>query len=212
MAQDSDDDECPVCAQRMILPTAVPVLSWKVSVTVASLGPASKRARVCSDEAGPSSRTKTREHSNEQEYESPQREPETSATSSERYYWLYEGPITVIKLSPAVVLFTPKMAQDSDDDECPVCAQKMILPTAVPGCGHKFCFLCIKGAAFRTQERLCPMCRGNVSVSIFRSPAMRNVTLDMHDPESPTVTRELQKSKSDGTGWRFCRVLFLLTS
>ncbi|KAK6052485.1 WWE domain protein [Cooperia oncophora] len=34
---------------------------------------------------------KTREHSNEQEYESPQREPETSATSSERYYWLYEG-------------------------------------------------------------------------------------------------------------------------
>ncbi|KAK6026671.1 WWE domain protein [Ostertagia ostertagi] len=89
---------------------------------------------------------------------------------------------------------------EEDDDECPICAQKMILPTAVPGCGHKFCFLCIKGAAFRTQERLCPMCRGNVSTSIFRSPAMRNITIDMHDPESPTVAEKPSRPKSDCSG------------
>ncbi|VDO41506.1 unnamed protein product, partial [Haemonchus placei] len=75
-----------------------------------------------------------------------------------------------------------KMAEDSDD-ECPVCAQKMILPTTVPGCGHKFCFLCIKGkfmcAVFRTNEHLCPMCRGEVSTSIFRNPAIRGISLDM---------------------------------
>ncbi|KAK5982597.1 E3 ubiquitin-protein ligase [Trichostrongylus colubriformis] len=92
------------------------------------------------------------------------------------------------------------MMQDDDDEECPVCAQKMILPTSVPGCGHKFCFLCIKGAAFRTEERLCPMCRGTVNPSIFRSPAMRGVTLDMHDPESPTVAAGPSRAKSDSPG------------
>nr|CDJ96656.1 Zinc finger and WWE domain containing protein [Haemonchus contortus] len=96
------------------------------------------------------------------------------------------------------------MAEDSDD-ECPVCAQKMILPTTVPGCGHKFCFLCIKGAVFRTNEHLCPMCRGEVSTSIFRSPAIRGINLDMHDPESPSVAARSPISKSDGAGSRLKR-------
>ncbi|PIO76979.1 zinc finger, C3HC4 type [Teladorsagia circumcincta] len=100
---------------------------------------------------------------------------------------------------------------EEEDDECPICAQKMILPTAVPECGHKFCFLCIKGAAFRTQERSCPMCRGNVSTSIFRSPAMRDITLDMHDPESPTVTAKPLRRKLDCSGWLFHIVMFFVS-
>ncbi|XGW22406.1 hypothetical protein V3C99_004992 [Haemonchus contortus] len=93
------------------------------------------------------------------------------------------------------------MTEDSDD-ECPVCAQKMILPTTVPGCGHKFCFLCIKGVVLRTNEHLCPMCRGEVSMSIFRSPAMRDISLDMHDPESPSVAARPSISKSNGADFR----------
>ncbi|EYB92705.1 hypothetical protein Y032_0191g1327 [Ancylostoma ceylanicum] len=87
---------------------------------------------------------------------------------------------------------------DDDDDECPVCFQKMILPTAVPGCGHKFCFLCIKGAAIREGETTCPTCRGDVSPSIFKMPVNRGAALDMHDPESPSVTLKLSRPTSSG--------------
>ncbi|CAJ0593453.1 unnamed protein product [Cylicocyclus nassatus] len=79
------------------------------------------------------------------------------------------------------------MPADDDDDECTVCYQKMILPTTVPGCGHRFCFLCIKGAAAIGNESNCPKCRGEVSDAIFKRPKARGVTLDMHDPESPSV-------------------------
>ncbi|VDN34485.1 unnamed protein product, partial [Cylicostephanus goldi] len=79
------------------------------------------------------------------------------------------------------------MPVDDDDDECTVCYQKMILPTTVPGCGHRFCFLCIKGAAAIGNESNCPKCRGEVSDAIFKRPKAHGVTLDMHDPESPSV-------------------------
>ncbi|VDL71043.1 unnamed protein product [Nippostrongylus brasiliensis] len=93
------------------------------------------------------------------------------------------------------------MTSEPDDDECPVCAQKMILPTAVPACGHKFCFLCIKGAAFGTQTFLCPMCRGEVAPTLFRNPAAQNLALDMRDPESPTVSlKPPQKSQPCSSG------------
>ncbi|RCN50306.1 WWE domain protein [Ancylostoma caninum] len=85
-----------------------------------------------------------------------------------------------------------------DDDECPVCFQKMILPTAVPACGHKFCFLCIKGAAIREGETTCPTCRGDVSPSIFKKPVDRGATLDMHDPESPSVALKSSRPRSSG--------------
>ncbi|VDP03846.1 unnamed protein product [Heligmosomoides polygyrus] len=88
------------------------------------------------------------------------------------------------------------MVEDGDDEECPVCAQKMILPTAVPSCGHKFCFLCIKGAAFRTASSLCPICRGEVSNSTFRSPIVHNVALDMRDPDSPSISLPSSSSRN----------------
>ncbi|VDM79934.1 unnamed protein product [Strongylus vulgaris] len=105
-----------------------------------------------------------------------------------------------------------------DDDECPVCYQKMILPTKVPACGHTFCFLCIKGlhmgpaklisltysdvdlpgAATRFGENLCPMCRGEISPAIFKRPKAHGVTLDMHDPESPSVQLAVTKPTTSG--------------
>lgn len=30
-------------------------------------------------------------------------------------------------------------------DECPICYQEFAYKTELPDCGHKFCFLCIKG-------------------------------------------------------------------
>lgn len=33
-------------------------------------------------------------------------------------------------------------------DECPICYQEFAYKTELPDCGHKFCFLCIKGLLF----------------------------------------------------------------
>lgn len=33
-------------------------------------------------------------------------------------------------------------------DECPICYQEFTYKTELPDCGHKFCFLCIKGLFF----------------------------------------------------------------
>ncbi|KAK6728091.1 hypothetical protein RB195_005627 [Necator americanus] len=87
---------------------------------------------------------------------------------------------------------------DNDDEECPVCYQKMILPTTVPACGHRFCFLCIKGAAIREGETFCPMCRGDISPSIFKRPVVRGAILDMHDPDSPSLSAKPTRSTSTG--------------
>ncbi|KHJ89643.1 zinc finger, C3HC4 type [Oesophagostomum dentatum] len=90
------------------------------------------------------------------------------------------------------------MVFEDDDEECSVCYQKMILPTVVPACGHRFCFLCIKGAASREGENTCPKCRGEVSPSIFKRPKATGVTLDMHDPESPSVDPAFARPTSSG--------------
>ncbi|CAJ0920563.1 unnamed protein product, partial [Mesorhabditis belari] len=73
-------------------------------------------------------------------------------------------------------------------DECPVCTLKMIMPTAVNGCGHKFCFLCIKGVALENAgESLCPMCRGPVDINQFRKVIDPSLQLTMRDPEDSTT-------------------------
>ncbi|CAJ0575344.1 unnamed protein product, partial [Mesorhabditis spiculigera] len=70
------------------------------------------------------------------------------------------------------------------DDDCPICTQKMLLPTAVDGCGHKFCFLCIKGVALSViAAPLCPMCRGPLNPAQFRKVVDKHLLIDMSDPE-----------------------------
>lgn len=49
-----------------------------------------------------------------------------------------EGPISDVDDS---------LVQHGPDkcDECPICYQEFAYKTELPDCGHKFCFLCIKG-------------------------------------------------------------------
>ncbi|EFO26284.1 WWE domain-containing protein [Loa loa] len=72
-----------------------------------------------------------------------------------------EGPIVDVDDS----LRRPKNC-----DECPICYQEFAYKTELPDCGHKFCFLCIKGAALR--QGACPLCRKSIPCNIFLDPVL----------------------------------------
>uniref|UniRef100_A0A915PQS4 E3 ubiquitin-protein ligase n=1 Tax=Setaria digitata TaxID=48799 RepID=A0A915PQS4_9BILA len=58
-------------------------------------------------------------------------------------------------------------------DECPICYQEFAYKTELPDCGHKFCFLCIKGVALR--HGACPLCRKRIPCSIFLDPVVKTL-------------------------------------
>lgn len=41
-----------------------------------------------------------------------------------------------------------RVVSQPNDDVCPICYQQYTFKTELPECGHKFCFLCIKGLLF----------------------------------------------------------------
>ncbi|XP_055638117.1 E3 ubiquitin-protein ligase rnf146 [Toxorhynchites rutilus septentrionalis] len=70
----------------------------------------------------------------------------------------------------------PEQADDKLDPEivkleCPVCLQTCIHPARLP-CGHVFCFLCVKGVAFK--NRRCAMCRRDIPPSYLEHPQLVN--------------------------------------
>ncbi|KAM3721643.1 E3 ubiquitin-protein ligase [Dirofilaria immitis] len=63
-----------------------------------------------------------------------------------------------------------RQQQIEKNDECPICYQEFAYKTELPDCGHKFCFLCIKGVALR--HGACPLCRKNIPSSLFLDPVL----------------------------------------
>ncbi|PAA94044.1 hypothetical protein BOX15_Mlig011180g1, partial [Macrostomum lignano] len=55
-------------------------------------------------------------------------------------------------------------------DECAVCLSPMVHPVSLPVCPHRFCFLCIKGAALRSMR--CPLCRSRIPADFFARPRL----------------------------------------
>jgi len=53
--------------------------------------------------------------------------------------------------------------------ECAICLLPYNLPVEIP-CGHRFCFLCIKGVCARNSR--CPLCRQTVPADYFYEPKM----------------------------------------
>ncbi|XP_037934350.1 E3 ubiquitin-protein ligase rnf146 isoform X2 [Teleopsis dalmanni] len=55
--------------------------------------------------------------------------------------------------------------------ECPICLQSCIHPARLP-CGHIFCFLCVKGVAYK--NRRCAMCRREIPPEFLDHPQLVN--------------------------------------
>lgn len=77
------------------------------------------------------------------------------------------------------------VSSDSEDDtnaersvpmECPICLQTCIHPARLP-CGHIFCFLCVKGVAYK--NRRCAMCRREIPVRFLEHPQLVNGVEDL---------------------------------
>ncbi|XP_017107785.2 uncharacterized protein Rnf146 isoform X4 [Drosophila bipectinata] len=67
---------------------------------------------------------------------------------------------------------TPTPGEDTAAPlECPICLQTCIHPARLP-CGHIFCFLCVKGVAYK--NRRCAMCRREIPAEFLDHPQLVN--------------------------------------
>ncbi|CAG9538708.1 unnamed protein product [Cercopithifilaria johnstoni] len=73
-------------------------------------------------------------------------------------------------------------------DECPICYQEFAHKIELPDCGHKYCFLCIKGVALR--HGACPLCRKRIPSSIFLDPVLTTFA------DQPTTIRAVAPGES----------------
>ena len=89
------------------------------------------------------------------------------------------------------------------DNECGICRDEMILPYTL-GCGHKFCFLCLKGAvqsssssSARTLSSNCPQCRAPF---VLKSVTLTSSSSNSGSPlgHSPTHTPLNQSGETVG--------------
>uniref|UniRef100_A0A914VGI4 E3 ubiquitin-protein ligase n=1 Tax=Plectus sambesii TaxID=2011161 RepID=A0A914VGI4_9BILA len=85
------------------------------------------------------------------------------------------------------------------DAECAVCLQNCTFPVKLPPCAHVFCFLCIKGAAFRSGR--CPLCRTPIPPTFFDD---LRISADKKVPSKSTAfaedatAKEAPVEKEDG--------------
>ena len=68
--------------------------------------------------------------------------------------------------------------------ECSVCLQTCLHPVQLP-CTHIFCFLCVKGFAYRSKK--CALCRRDVDLDYFVDP----VVVKLRDSEENDISNEL---------------------
>lgn len=82
--------------------------------------------------------------------------------------------------------------------ECPVCLQTCIHPARLP-CGHVFCFLCVKGVAFK--NRRCAMCRRDIPPSYLEHPQLVNGLREVEKAAKANDGAEYQWYYEGRNGW-----------
>ncbi|XP_065665943.1 E3 ubiquitin-protein ligase rnf146 [Hydra vulgaris] len=73
---------------------------------------------------------------------------------------------------------------DSNPD-CAVCLQQCLQPVQLP-CKHIFCFLCLKGFAYRSKK--CALCRSVIELEYFNNPIIIKVR-EKEDVSSSTSNK-----------------------
>uniref|UniRef100_A0A182JH62 E3 ubiquitin-protein ligase n=1 Tax=Anopheles atroparvus TaxID=41427 RepID=A0A182JH62_ANOAO len=84
--------------------------------------------------------------------------------------------------------------------ECPVCLQTCVHPVRLP-CGHIFCFLCVKGVAFKNLR--CAMCRCDIPLTYLDHPQLVNGVEEIERAATATVAdgNEYQWYYEGCNGW-----------
>ncbi|XP_050072534.1 E3 ubiquitin-protein ligase RNF146-like [Anopheles maculipalpis] len=84
--------------------------------------------------------------------------------------------------------------------ECPVCLQTCVHPVRLP-CGHIFCFLCVKGVAFKNLR--CAMCRCEIPLTYLDHPQLVNGVEEIVRAATATVSdgNEYRWYYEGGHGW-----------
>lgn len=57
--------------------------------------------------------------------------------------------------------------QQDAEQQCHICMHDMKQPSAVKGCGHRFCHTCILTWVGSRQQPVCPVCRAEVTVLLL---------------------------------------------
>ncbi|EAT45007.1 AAEL003680-PA [Aedes aegypti] len=114
-------------------------------------------------------------------------EPQTSPDDGDEHKHHSPAEETGEKSDPEIV----KM-------ECPVCLQTCIHPARLP-CGHVFCFLCVKGVAFK--NRRCAMCRRDIPPSYLEHPQLVNGLREVEKAAKANDGAEHQWYYEGRNGW-----------
>lgn len=91
----------------------------------------------------------------------------------------YSHPCPSSSISSQANILTKQQENDGLPEvviECPICLQTCIHPARLP-CGHIFCFLCVKGVAYK--NRRCAMCRREIPPEFLDHPQLVNGIQDI---------------------------------
>ncbi|XP_052894775.1 E3 ubiquitin-protein ligase RNF146 isoform X2 [Anopheles moucheti] len=95
----------------------------------------------------------------------------------------------------------PEATSSTDSKlECPVCLQTCVHPVRLP-CGHIFCFLCVKGVAFKNLR--CAMCRCDIPLTYLDHPQLVNGVEEIVRAATATISdgNEYRWYYEGGHGW-----------
>ncbi|XP_058121775.1 E3 ubiquitin-protein ligase rnf146 [Anopheles ziemanni] len=84
--------------------------------------------------------------------------------------------------------------------ECPVCLETCVHPVRLP-CGHIFCYLCVKGVAFKNLR--CALCRCDIPLTYIDHPQLVNGVEEIERAATSTVAdgNEYQWYYEGCNGW-----------
>ncbi|XP_044313938.1 uncharacterized protein LOC108047975 isoform X3 [Drosophila rhopaloa] len=150
--------ECPICLQTCIHPARLPCGHIFCFLCVKGVAYKNPRCAMCRREI-------PAEFLDHPQLVNGIEDICTTRATEDGYQWYYEGR-NATTISDGDSFSATAVAL-----ECPICLQTCIHPARLP-CGHIFCFLCVKGVAYKNPR--CAMCRREIPAEFLDHPQLVN--------------------------------------
>ena len=95
--------------------------------------------------------------------------------------------------------YMPNYISGSTEDWCAICQDPLVHPIYLP-CGHRFCYLCIKGVYARRGT--CALCRQHIPASYIEKPSLQD-NLHSDTPITTTTTTSMPTSVTGQQRWLY---------